>query len=248
MDEHDQQDPLQRPAGACVTCPPPKGHAWIRADDRYATCSGCADRMRERIAEVGERYLCLDPRPGAQGFDGSRGAPGFGSRPPLSLHVVSMRDPRSSQDSRMWVARDGRVHAEETRPPRSVHGVLSTLSWSIAEHRGVSGPGDRDDVWALLRFVDVNVDYVTRHAELAVEVDDELRDLVGMLRPMTGDRRHRIGRCPRLVEGEDGPEPCGQTLYSPPGIDDVIKCSACSHSWAMDQWLTLGDDLTEPAS
>jgi len=203
-------DPLARPSGACVTCPPPRGRAWTRADDRFATCTSCYDRLRTSLAEIAERYLRLDPRPGAQYESGSRGAPGFGSRPPASVHVICLKDPRSSQDSRVWLGKDGRVHREEEHPPLSVHGVLSTLCWEIAEHRGVSGPGDRDDVYALLKFIDRSTDHVTRHAELAVEVDTQLRDLVSALRPLTGDRRRRIGKCPRPAPESEQPCRCGR--------------------------------------
>lgn len=233
-----------------MLCPPPRGHAWTRADDRYVTCGGCYDKLRARITEVAERYLKLDPRPGAQFESGGRGAPGFGSRPPLSLHVVAMRDGRSSQDARMWVGRDGRVHAEEENPPLSVHGVLSTLAWDVAEHRGVAGPGDRDSVYLLLQFLDRHVDHITRHAELTTEVDEQLRALVAALRPLTGDRRRRIGKCPVLVEVEtESGEPekvrCSATLYAPmdDGFSATIACHVCGNSWAMDEWLSLGDAL-----
>jgi hypothetical protein len=200
VQEQDQHDLLQRPSGACVLCPPPKGHAWTRADDRHVTCGPCYDRLRERLAEVAERYLLLDPRPGGGARWGGRGSPGFVSRPPASVHVISMMDPRSSSDAKVWLGSDGRVHAEETRPPMSTYGTLSTLAWFVAEHRDAVGPGDRDDVWALLRFLDVHADYITRHAELAVEVDAALRSLLGGMRPVTGDGRRKIGPCPRIVE------------------------------------------------
>lgn len=236
------QDPLVRPAGSCVTCPPPRGRAWTRADDRYATCTNCSTRMRERIAEVGERYLKLDPRPGSGMEAGSRGAPGFVSRPPLSLHIASMRDPRSSSDSRVWLGRDGRIHQEETNPPRSVHGVLSTLAWSVAEHRDVGGPGDRDDVFALLRFVDANLDYLTRHAELAVEVDEGLRTLVSVLRSVSDDRLRRIAKCPEMVTREDSDEKvrCDTPLFGS-WDSDVVTCRGCGTSWSIGDWLDTFD-------
>jgi hypothetical protein len=206
-------DPLARPSGACVTCPPLRGRAWTRADDRYVTCGHCYHRLRTVISEIAERYLKLDPRPGGQFESGSRGAPGFGSRPPLSLHVASMRDVRSSQSAKVWVARDGRVHSEEERPPLSVHGTLSTLCWDVAEHRGVSGPGDRDNEFTLLTYLDKHLDHITRVTELAVEVDIGLRNLVSALRPLTGDRRRRIGKCPRPAPArvQDPSCRCGHT-------------------------------------
>lgn len=251
MEENGQHDPLQRPFGACVLCPPPKGHAWVRADDRHVTCGPCYDRLRERLSEVAERYLLLDPRPGANPGWGGRGSPGFVSRPPVSVHIVSMRDPRSSADAKVWLGSDGRVHAEETRPPLSTYGVLSTLSWTIAEHRGVSGPGDRDDVYALIKFIDVHVDYVTRSRELAVEVDQVLRGLLAGMRPVTGAGRRKIGPCPMMVErvpdDDISTEPvkvrCDTLLFTSRKLDeDAVTCSGCGHSWQMSQWLTIGDE------
>jgi hypothetical protein len=238
-----------------VTCPPPRGHAWTRADARYATCNDCSLALRARLTEIAKRYLLLDPRPGGSpGLDGGRREPGFGSRAPISVHVVSMRDPRSSQDAHVWVAGDGRVHQEQTRPPMSVHAALSTLAWSVAEHRRdingeATGPGDRDDVFTLIRFIDGNVDYITRHAELATEVDATLRALLAALRPVTGEARKRIGKCPVMVTPaptEEIPNPeqerCNATLFTSPKMnDDVVICQSCDSRWGMREWLPMSD-------
>lgn len=179
------------------------------------------------------------------------------SRPPISVHIVSMRDPRSSSDARVWLGSDGRVHSEETRPPLSTYGVLSTLSWTIAEHRDVSGPGDRDDVYALIKFIDVHIDYVTRHAELAVEVDQALRSLLAGMRPVTGAGRRKIGPCPMMVERVPDDDitaapvkvRCSTPLFTSRKLDEnEVTCAGCGHSWAMDRWLTIQDDSgVEPA-
>jgi len=244
----DPNDPLARPSWACCLCPPPRNHNWVRADDRHATCSPCYQRMREQLDEVESRYLQLDPRPGGSGIDGSRGAPGFGSRPPGSVHIMAARDPRSSQVARVWVGRDGRVHAEDERPVPSVHGVLSTLAWAVAEHRAahgssingeVAGPDDRADVFGLARYLDKHIDHVTRYAELALEVDAALRDLLGVLRPVTGARRRKAGNCPTpvVVDEESGrKEPCGTKLYA--SLDkDLIVCPSCGTPWRIEDWL-----------
>lgn len=243
-------DPNERPGWACCTCPPPRNRAWTPRDDRYATCSGCYDVLRSSLAEVAERFLLLDPRPGATGEFGGRGAPGFASRPPLSVHIVAMQDPRSSPDARIWLGRDGRVHAESERPPLSVYGVLSTLSWSIAEHRGVSGPDDHDDVYALVRYIDRNIDYVTRYETLAVEVGTSLRDLIGQLRPVTGDARRKIGTCPAVVAQDDieGGEPipvrCDAPLFVPL-TGSTVTCPACPAEWEAEEWMKLGKEMTQ---
>jgi hypothetical protein len=262
----------ERPASACVLCPPPRldrddPRAWTQADSRHVTCSGCYDRIREQLAEVAERYLLLDPRPGANRIPGMRGAPGFGSRSPASDHVIAMRDSRSDQLSRVWKGGDGRVHAESERPARSVWLALSGVAWSIAEHRDVEGPGDRrDNVFELLRFIDRHLDYVTRHTELAVEVSETLRRLVSSLRPVTGAGRKWIGKCPNLVQldidivderfqltGEPAePIRCDADLFAPRLFgndageetpDDTIVCHLCDAEWPRERWLELGDQL-----
>jgi hypothetical protein len=248
-------DPLERPQAACVVCPPPRGNrAWTLADSRCATCGSCYDKIRERLAEVAERYLRLDACPAGSRPPGSRGAPGFHPRPPGAVHVMAMRDPRSSQDARVWVGSDGRVHTESTRPALSVYGALNLLAWSIAEHRGVSGPDDRDDVYALLRFVDRHVGYVTRHAELAVETDQTLRDLVGALRPVTGDARRQVGTCRAEVDPEEGAEQaepdeegvfyCGAPLFASVAFreGEEVVCGACGARYPMDEWLALAEE------
>jgi hypothetical protein len=200
------------------------------------------------LNEVTSRYLQADPRPGGSGMDGSRGAPGFGSRPPLSLHIAALRDPRSSQVAKIWMGADGRIHQEDERPVPSVHGVLSTLAWAVAEHRAahgasihgeVAGPDDRADVFALARYLDTHVGYATKFAELALEVDAALRDLLGVLRPVTGARRRRVGKCPTPVsvdEESDRKEPCGEALYA--SLDkDLIVCPSCGTPWRIEDWL-----------
>ena len=220
----DENDPLARPAWACVLHSPPKRvGAWIPADSGYTTCSGCDTGLRERLDDVGARYLQLDSRLGATGGYGSRGAPGFASRPPCNLHVVSLRDPRSSADAKAWVAGDGRVHRESQRPPLSVYGVLSCVGWQIAEHQGVTGPDDRADVYGLLRWIDNNITYAARHAELVLELDAAARSLLGQLRPVTGDARRRIGTCPGEVTAGCAHCGCASTQHDNDG--DPRRCN-----------------------
>lgn len=88
---------LVRPSSACLLCPPPgpSRKAWTPADRGYKTCSDCLDKCRETLADIARRYLLLNPRPGTSIEHGSRGAPGFGSRPAASPHVICMTDWRS---------------------------------------------------------------------------------------------------------------------------------------------------------
>jgi hypothetical protein len=212
------------------------------ADHGYRTCSSCLDRVRESLRDIVRRWLMLNPQPGASGEHGSRGAPGFGSRAPASVHVIAMRDRRSSAVARVWVAADGRVHHESEHPPLSVHGVLDTIAWDIAEHRDLDGPDPRADVPQLARYIDTNLDWATRQSSI-VELDRALRDLLAQLKPVTGDpgRRH-IGLCPTVIDEGDTTRECGARLYAPLRGDE-IACGACGRVWPREEWLRLGDLL-----
>lgn len=229
-----------RPGGACLLCPPPReGRPWRPADPGYVTCSDCYDRLRELLAETARRYADLDPSPGSSGEPG-RGAPGFGSRSPASDHIIAMRDPRSSATAHVWLARDGRVHAESERPPLSVWGVLDTVCWAVAEARPVTGPPPDSTVADLTRWLDRHLDWITRQPEHAPDLHTALRDLAGQLRPVTGEPgRRQIGRCPVVVDEGDHTRECGAKLYAPLRGDRIV-CSACGEVWPREKWLRLG--------
>ncbi|HVM13623.1 MAG TPA: hypothetical protein VM287_04755 [Egibacteraceae bacterium] len=235
-------DIAARPDGACLLHrPPPEGKPWHRADPGYATCSGCLDRLRDRLADIVARYHRLAPTPGASGDHRGRGAPGYGSRPPVSLHVIAMRDPRSGDGAHVWLAADGRVHTEPEHPPLSVRNVLETLAVDVAEQRGITPP-DRRDVPHLAGWIDRQLDWITRRP-LVVDVDTAVRNLVAQLAPVTGDPARRpIGTCPNTVDDGDHTRECGARLYAPTN-GDTIRCSACGRAWPRDEWLRLGDLL-----
>lgn len=231
-------DSPDRPQQACATCPPPReeGQPWRTADPGYLTCSGCYDHVRDALKEIAKRYNALNPTPGASGESGGRGAPGFGSRSPASDHIIAMTDRRSSTVARVWVGADGRVHRESERPPLSVWGVLDGAAWAIAEERGIDGPAPDITVHQLTRWIDHQLDWLTRNL-LVVDVWRDLRGLVGQLRPVTGDARALIGVCPNLPEGAE--QECGSRLYAPTKGDTIV-CSACSRRWPRPEWEHLG--------
>lgn len=238
-------DTPTRPSGACLLHRPPTATgAWVPADPGYRTCSGCLDRLRDTLREIATRYAKLDPTPGANSEHGGRGAPGFGSRSPASEHVIVMTDRRSSPVARTWLGRDGRLHREPERPPLSVYAVLDTIAWSVAEARGIDGPHERADVPGLARWIDQQLDWLTRN-ETVAEVDAELRGLLAQLKPATGEpgRRH-IGCCPNVLEEDDDTRVCGTRLYAPLK-GDTIQCRSCPASWPRSEWLRLGDQLGE---
>ena len=96
MDPHHAACSTERPTWACLLHrSPSEDHDWVKADPGYRTCSGCLDKLRADLLDVGKRYHQLNARPGASGEQGGRGTPGYGSRPPASVHIIAMRDPRS---------------------------------------------------------------------------------------------------------------------------------------------------------
>ena len=232
----------ERPDRACVLHPPPRRvGAWRLADEGYRTCSDCLDRIREQLREVGARWAVLDPRPGAQGEQGGRGAPGFGSRSPGSDHVIAMRDDRSSPVARVWRGSDGKVHRESQRPPLAVRAVLGRMAWYVADARGMAGPNSWD-VPTIVEWLDGQLDWITRQAGV-VEFSRAVRELVAQLRPLTGEPgAKRIGTCPNVLDEGEHTRECRAPLYAPLKGDE-IRCRSCDHRWAREKWLRLGQIL-----
>lgn len=232
----------ERPSRACLLCPPPRRvGAWRPADDGYRTCAGCLDHVREQLREVGARWEVLDPRPGAQGEHGGRGAPGFGSRSPGSDHVIAMRDDRSGTTARVWVGSDGKVHRESQRPPQSVRGVLGRMAFYVAEARDMTGPTPWS-VPAIVGWLDVQLDWITRQ-EGVTDFARAVRELVTQLRPMTGEPGARkIGQCPNTLDEGEHTRECRADLRAPLRGDE-IRCRACGRRWPAAEWLQLGRTL-----
>jgi len=218
--------------------------SWKRADDGYRTCSSCYERLRGLLAEVADRYARLDPSPGAQASDGTRGSPGFGFKPPLSLHVVAMRDPRSSAEAHVWVGADGRVHAESDRPPLSIWSVLDTIAWDVAA-RAMDGHG-QGSVAGLCGWLDGQLDWLTRRADITA-LHGTLLSLLSQLKSATGEPMRRVGRCPNTIDSGDTTIECGAQLYARLNgaqiATDPIRCRECGREWPRSEWLRLVDLL-----
>jgi hypothetical protein len=197
--------------------------------------------MRERLVEISERYDELDPTPGASGMDGARGAPGFGSRSPAADTVIAVQDWRSAREARVWLGADGRVHRESERPALSVLAELWTLARHVAAARELVGPTVLT-VAELARWLDGQLDWVTRQDGVGA-FDRVLRELVGQLRPLTGEPgAKRIGACPNTLDEGHHTRECGEPLYAPLRGDE-IACRACRRRWPREEWLALGRTL-----
>jgi hypothetical protein len=232
---------LERPSGACLTCAPPLGtRSWIRATDGYRTCDMCLDKLRGQLADIATRYAKLNPRPGVTG-DGERGAPGFGSTAPASVHIIALMDPRSSSEAHVWVGGDGRVHKESERPPLSVYGVLETEARDVAELRRIDNVS-WSSVYELTKWLDLHLDWITRQDTVA-DFAGNVRALVSQLRPLTGDPRQKpFSRCPNTIDSGEHTRTCDGPLYPPKAISSIITCRVCGRDWerGKGEWEKLG--------
>jgi hypothetical protein len=225
----------QRPTWACLLHSPPTGDQhWVRADDGYVTCEGCLAKLRKNLADVADRYNRLDPTPGATGETGTRGAPGFRSTPAASLHIVALRDHRSSTEAHIWRGADKRIHAESTRAPASIRSVLETEAVNIAELRGMDLP--TGDVADLVRWLDRQLDWLTRE-RIVVEFAAVIRGLRTQLMPVTGDPRIWVATCPNIITADGHQVECGANLYYP-SSGDTIMCGnpPCKRKWHRTRW------------
>lgn len=138
----------------------------------------------------------------------------------------------------VWLGRDGRGHAEQERPPRSIPGTLSGLATMIAEERDMTAPTTRQ-VPELVRWLDAQMDWITRN-DLVEDLWEEFRALAAQLRPVTGVPGKRcIGLCPNVIDDDNGPRRCRARLYAPT-TGDTITCATCEKRWPREEWVALG--------
>lgn len=183
-----------------------------RPDEGFVLCLACQANLCEDLDEVTDRFGRLTPMPG-RADTGSRGAPGFRSQPPGSVHVMSMRDPRSKEHA----LRDD-WEVEERRPPRSVQAVLFGLAMRLRAARGLTYAPPRTVV-ELTVWLTRHVDWLSRD-QLGYEAARAVRGLRNQLRCSTGEPSPSpIGHC--IEEG------CAAPIFMPPTVprapDEPIK-------------------------
>ena len=141
-----------------------------------------------------------------------------------------------------WLGADGKKHAEEEFPVRSVPFTLASLVDLVAEEQQIVPPAGRT-VKELARWLIHQLDWVTRQTWVT-EFADELKFLVRQLRPVTGDPSIHIGECPNTIDEGKSTRECGQPLYAPANFTSksVIRCPApaCGRKWPRDDWDHLG--------
>jgi hypothetical protein len=178
-------------------------------------------------------YNTLDIMPGSTGPDGGRRAPGFESMPPLNLHVVALRDPRTLPS--------------DDDPVRSIPGTITAIAESVA-----ADINERPGMGAYARGVDGMCGWLSSRLEAVTRLpwaDDlyrDLRHLRDALRAAHGEPLPRpVGHCTNTITaaGLDGPgshsnAPCGGPLYAPPAPTraTTIRCGRCGHVYdGLDQ-------------
>lgn len=230
---------IERPSGACQLCRPPLDQRWRHAAPGRQICESCHEQLSDTLQDVGRRYYQLNPRPsGSGGAHDERGAPGFSSRPGGNLHIIAMRDTRSSTVAHIWVGGDGRIHSESEHPPLSVVSVLETEAYSVAELReyGHQPPGT---VYELVRWLTVQLDWISRQTFIA-DFDAALRELQHQLQPVTGSPRIWISVCPNTItDAEDNTRNCTGNLFAPGDDATHIGCSTCGRRWGRPEWVEL---------
>lgn len=235
-------DVMERPSSACLACPPPKGtRPWKRAERGFFACEQCTDEMASNLVEVEQRYYRLSPIQGGGAGDGQPMPKEWESKSPGSDYIIVMRDSRSSQDVKVWIGGDGRIHRESERPPLSVYGVLVTEAFDTAERRELTRTTSFESVAALTTFLSRHLGWWARQDDVG-EFAEKLRGLVAQLRPVTGDPRPKpFARCPNVIElGEGKSAPCGGSLYAPPAWSTAIECRDCGETWDRPKWRQLG--------
>lgn len=228
---------IDRPDSACRLHTPPTGtRPWTRAEPGFTTCQVCAEKLEDRLLDIARRYARLDPSPGGTGDYGTRGAPGFGSKPPLNLHVVAVTDRRSGAGAKAWIAGDRKVHCESERPPLCTFNELDTLAWDVCERRGFDDGHGQDRVSGLCDWLIRQLDWVTRQPDVAVFARS-VRSIVTKLMPLTGDPRIWVAKCPNTIDDGEHTHVCDANLYYPTS-GDTIMCGnpECQRKWRRHEW------------
>lgn len=242
-----------RPSWACALHRPPKpGQAWMKADDSYTTCGGCLNNLRSTLRDIGDMYARLDATPGGNGEHGGRGAPGYGSRPPVALNVVAMRDRRTlpyavASDAVVYVfdADADHVLQSDQHGPKRGEYVERREVWYGADGR----PHQESDngvlsVPATLAGIAAGIADMRELGAPAGGVPDVIRWLDGQLDWLTrqswvsepagelhrlaaqirgvNEPRRRIGVCPNVIDEGATTRVCDAPLYAPVRGDSIV--------------------------
>lgn len=265
----DPLDELVRPESGCLTHRPPKdGEEWAGAAAPYLICDGCAATIRSWLTDgttkdgqadnIPDLYAALDPTNRVE--TNGRRSPGFGSKPPASVHVMAMRDRRSNflwhEDGLVyvwaleklpegvhgplrgsyvdktvaWLGADGKWYRDDA-PSVSIAHVLGCLAWRVAEERTVTPPLPHPA--DLCEFLDRHLDWAARQPWIT-ELHTDVRRLIGQLHTATGNPKPKpVAWCIQILD--DGQD-CDTPIYMPtPKRNQLdlprLHCGGCGHDY-----------------
>lgn len=194
---------------ACLAC-------TIPAD--RALCQQCTDDLESWINEIVDRYLRLDPTPSTGGMDGGRRAPGFASRPPLNLHVATLRDPRTKP--------------RRLGEPHNAHAMLNDWANYVRLER-LQVPKIEAEIEGAARYLIANLDWLCRQ-EWIMDLWVQAEKVLAQLRSATGEPNPRpVGTC------------CDKPLY---WFEGVAKCAGCQSTFSALDLLQQQLEAQEGAS
>lgn len=162
---------------------------------------------------------------------GARGKPG--SRPPLSINILSLLGQNSKTDT------PPHGPLADQSGNRSIHSVLA--NWAVDWARtGADQPN--------LSSITSTIEYLAEHNSWAVNEYGGYLDYCSDLRTLIQSCRSAmeaqpsivfIGRCPVEHDGTY----CSAKLYVIPGVKE-ITCTRCLNQWPKYEWRSLGAAIT----
>lgn len=209
----------------------PDAHRCVcrrRLEAGWYLCTNCSERLSADLLEVADRYHKLSAAPAMQpGRYDRSGSNKPGSKPPLQLNIVAMRDPRSGRsEAKAWKGHDGRVHTENENDTPSVLRELGQWVGALVAHLGYEHlPAPNvDDVVAWLNR---QSEQIARWYD-APGLATATKMLRNRLRSATNDANDKPLplACFDDVETPAGVRPCGKPVFPPnSGTGEPAVCT-----------------------
>lgn len=222
----------QRPERAlCVLgCRSRSGYPFP-ADNGYLTCDRCATRLRATAVEIPPLYgQIMDPDVLLyRESPGGRPPKGYHSQPPASLHLMSLRDPRTT-----------------CAEPGDLHSALNVVWWyatKVRELHGLPAPALRPTVAGEVSTLLFHWDWIMRQRwvpDFARDIREVHTQLAHAI-PGGDTAPKRVGSCTHLLDSTDeerGRRVCGQSLYLPT-TGKTITCGGCGHQYKPEALINL---------
>lgn len=211
--------PLDETPVLCILCPPMRAKV---SRPGGVTDWDCHERLGAQLTEIVARYAKLSAVPSGGAGVGRR-APGFGSRPPLNIHVAALRDPRTAP-------------AELGDPHAPLNLFLTWANWMRKTRSQDKIPYRREHDDLLILYVEglylqSALDWITRQPWVPTFAE-QVRVVVSQLRSATGEPNPRpVGWCTNEIDRDSALIPCGYPLFPPKGDDLNIGCGGCGATY-----------------